>query len=230
MMSNHLEPRKWYKSLWVPFAVVAIMVGGAFAGISAQLQQSNDLKNSSANAVQMADAVSAKCNHGEVVTDSTGKNVCPQAAAVKEDPVTPTQGPQGPKGDKGDKGDPGDVGLTGATGATGPAGPKGDKGDTGNTGGTGADGKSITGATGATGPQGEKGDTGSTGATGATGAQGPQGAAGPAGPAGPPGPSPSSITFTEGPMAGYTCTADPPGSTSYTCRRTDPVPTTSPLL
>jgi hypothetical protein len=221
MMSNHLEPRKWYKSLWVPFLVCLIMVGGAFAGISAQLQQQNDLRNSSANAVQMAEAVTQRCAAGEVVKDSDGKNVCQQAAAVKQDPVTPTTGPQGAQGEKGDKGDKGDTGDTGATGATGATGPKGDKGDKGD---TGTDGTSTTGATGPkgdTGAQGVKGDTGETGATGATGPQGPAGPEGPAGPAGPAGPSPSSITFTEGPMAGYTCVADPPGSTSYSCKRTE---------
>ena len=224
-MSNHLEPRKWYKSLWVPFLVCLIMVGGAFAGISAQLQQQNDLRNSSANAVQMADAVAARCSTGEIVKDSDGKNICPQAQAVKEDPVAPTQGPAGPQGEKGEKGDKGDTGATGATGATGP---KGDKGDTGDTGAAGAS------TTGATGPKGDKGDTGATGATGATGPEGPPGpagqtgatgATGPEGPPGKDGASPSSITFTEGPMAGYTCTADPPGSTSYSCKRT-----TTPLL
>jgi hypothetical protein len=39
---------------------------------------------------------------------------------------------------------------------------------------------------------------------------------------------PSSITFTNGPMAGYTCTQDPPGSTSYSCSITNPAPEPTP--
>jgi hypothetical protein len=46
---------------------------------------------------------------------------------------------------------------------------------------------------------------------------GPAGKTGEKGEKGEPGPAPTSITYTDGPMAGYTCTPDPPGSTTYTC-------------
>lgn len=41
---------------------------------------------------------------------------------------------------------------------------------------------------------------------------------------------PTSITYTDGPMAGYTCTPDPPGSTTYTCTMAPvtPAPATGP--
>lgn len=172
-----------------------------------------------ANAEYGATQAQEKQNLAQAATDALCQTTDQTAAAsetcrnLEKAATEPTQGPQGvqgiqgipgpqgipggpgEKGDKGDKGDPGAVGAVGANGINGVDGTDGANGT------NGADST----VPGPPGPQGEKGPVGPAGPAGADGANGQDGA------------SPSSITFTSGPMAGYTCTADPPGSSTYTC-------------
>jgi hypothetical protein len=78
----------------------------------------------------------------------------------------------------------------------------------------------LTGATGATGPQGVPGETGPQGVPGSTGPQGPQGEPGTPGADGQ---SPTSFTFTDKTGTAYTCTPNPPGSSTYTCESSGPI-------
>ncbi|MFJ4286634.1 collagen-like protein [Paenarthrobacter nicotinovorans] len=141
----------------------------------------------------------------------------------------PSQGPQGVQGLQGVPGPKGDQGLPGAQGVQGiqgPPGAKGDKGDTGSTGLTGATGNS--GADGADstvpGPPGPQGEPGPVGPVGPAGPAGAPGANGTNGVDGKDGTSPSSFTFTDTLGTRYTCTPDPPGSSTYTCAAAQPAP------
>ncbi|WOH20117.1 hypothetical protein IRJ34_07275 [Paenarthrobacter sp. GOM3] len=172
-----------------------------------------------ANAEYGATQAQEKQNLAQAATDALCQTTDQTAAAsetcrnLERAATEPTQGPQGvqgiqgvpgPQGIPGEKGDKGDAG---AAGVAGPAGPAGANGADGSDGVKGADST----VPGPPGPQGEQGPIGPAGPAGPAGANGANGADGQ------PGASPSSITFTSGPMAGYTCRADPPGSTTYTC-------------
>lgn len=202
----------------------AIMLIGAFLWGAEMAKRSSA---SSANAVTLAEQVKQACATGQLVVDD--RNLCSKAEAVAAAPaelVPGPPGPEGPKGDKGDKGDPGDDGATGAPGVKGATGDAGLAGADGLPGAPGADG--LPGPAGPGGPPGPPGEPGPAGPMGPIGPAGPAGAdgadstvpgpAGPAGPAGATGPAPSSFTFTDRTGATYTCTPNPPGSTTYTCQ------------
>jgi hypothetical protein len=174
------------------------------------------------NAQYGAEQAQEKQNLAQAATDALCQTTDQTAAAsetcrnLEKAATEPTQGPQGvqgiqgipgPQGIPGAKGEKGDTGATGATGATGVAGVAGSDGESGT---NGADST----VPGPPGPQGEQGAVGPMGPAGPAGAPGANGADGTDGQDGA---SPSSITFTTGPMSGYTCTADPPGSSTYTC-------------
>jgi hypothetical protein len=165
------------------------------------------------NAQYGAEQAQEKQNLAQAATDALCQATDQTAAAsetcrnLERAATEPTQGPQGIPGSPGEKGDKGDTGTTGAAGVAGANGLDGANGANGT---DGADSM----VPGPPGPQGEQGPIGQVGPAGPAGAAGANGANGADGQDGA---SPSSITFTSGPMAGYTCTADPPGSSTYTC-------------
>lgn len=214
--------------------LLAVAMGIGVVALS-QWSTTKDKYTAQANAEVLAQDIVTICeSEGKLMVNN--RDVCTKGEDVLKDPTAPIPGPKGEQGEKGDKGDPGIKGDKGDIGATGPKGDTGAPGKNGLNGKDGEDGLDSTflGPTGPQGATGPKGDTGATGPQGETGATGPQGEPGTTGPQGEPGPQgekgdpPSSITYTDGPMAGYTCTANPPGSTTYTCTRGEPAPPSDP--
>lgn len=225
--------RKVAKRTMLGLALLSIVLIGA-AAIAVWLAVDNS-RLAESNAIHaatqqqekqnLAAEFEAACKTADFQQTPAGSNICRKAEKVASDPGAPQSGPQGIQGA---------AGIPGPLGPLGPTGPKGDTGHTGLAGIIGAMGQAGT-----PGPQGETGLTGLTGAKGDTGAQGPPGlngepgAQGPAGPAGADGKdgapgadgqSPSSITFTDKTGTTYTCTPNPPGSATYTCAGSGPVP------
>lgn len=227
MMPDSEARRK--RNLYAALAgmTAALMLIGAFLWGAAMAQRS---EVSSANAVTLAEQVKQACANGQLVIDE--RNLCSKAEQVAEAPAELVPGPPGPKGEDGadgkdgepgTQGPPGPAGANGEDGAPGPAGADGADGATGPAGADGLNG--VDGAPGAMGPAGPAGadstvpgPPGPAGEPGTDGAPGPTGPAGPQGPAGATGPAPSSFTFTDRTGATYTCTPNPPGSTTYTCQ------------
>jgi len=189
--------------------LISVFLWGTAAAQRGEVAQSN--------AQTLAEQVKQACGTGQLLVDN--RNLCEKADKVAADPAQLVPGPPGPQGVNGLDGRDG---LPGAQGLAG------------------ADGKDST-VPGPVGPQGAQGDPGPIGATGATGAQGltgangtdstvpgppgPHGEIGPAGPAGSPGANgapPSSFTFTDRTGMTYTCSPNPPGSSTYTCAASKP--------
>ena len=211
--------RKERPPRWVIAALAVVILAFVAWGTIAQYTTKKEAEVSSSNAQVLAQEITRVCeDSGTFVVNE--RDVCAKGEAVLNNPAEVIAGPKGDKGDKGDQGDPGQTGATGA---------RGEKGDTGAVGSQGVAGSAgEAGATGATGSAGEAGAAGVQGEPGAMGPVGPAGPAGPQGVQGEKGDSPSSITYTDGPMAGYTCVPDPPGSTSYTCKLSEPQQTATP--
>lgn len=143
------------------------------------------------------------CKSADFQETPAGSNICRKAEQVASEPGAPMAGPQGVQGLQGVPGEDGAPGSTGPMGPIGTGGPAGAPGADGVSGVDGMNGPPGTdGADGAPGPQGEPGTTGPQGPAGADGANGQ---------------SPSSITFTDKTGTTYTCTPNPPGSSTYTC-------------
>lgn len=189
----------------------ALLLIGVFLWGTAAAQRSEVAQS---NAQTLAEQVKQACATGQLVIDD--RNLCEKAGQIAASPDQLVPGPPGPKGadgldgEPGASGPPGPQGVPGTTGAGGPGGPAGAAGPPGAIGANGEQG--LTGPAGADstvpGPQGEQGPAGPQGATG------PQG---PAGTDGANGTSPSSFTFTDKTGNTYTCTPNPPGSSTYTC-------------
>lgn len=174
------------------------------------------------NAQYGAEQAQEKQNLAQAATDALCQTTDQTAAAsetcrnLEKAATEPTQGPQGVQGVQGVPGPQGIPGVPGEKGDKGETGTAGVAGTNGSDGAAGTDGADST-VAGPPGPQGEQGPAGPIGPAGPAGATGANGADGADGTDGKDGAAPSSITFTSGPMAGYTCTADPPGSSTYTC-------------
>lgn len=200
----------------------ALMLIGTFLWGASVAQRSEVLAS---NTVTLAEQVKQACSTGQLVIDD--RNLCEKANQIAAAPAELVPGPPGPQGADGKDGEPGPRGPAGADGADstvpGPGGPPGPQGETGPGG--------PSGPPGATGAQGPAGDDSNV--PGPPGPQGPQGATGPMGPPGPAGAdgtdgangtSPSSFTFTDRTGTTYTCTPNPPGSSTYTCASNGVVP------
>lgn len=205
---------------------VAILLMGVLIFQNFQASIDRDAAQSSAQTSaqqkkNLAEEVASACQAGEILKSSTGVDLCARAATIAQQPVT-IEGPQGPAGPRGLPGIDGADGKTGSAGSVGKAGATGDTGTTGADGVPGTDG--VNGAAGITGPSGVKGETGAVGPPGPAGAKGETGATGAAGQAGPngsdglDGSSPASFAFTDATGTTYSCTPDPPGSLTYTCK------------
>lgn len=137
------------------------------------------------------------CKSEDFQSSAAGSNICRKAEQVASEPGEPLAGPQGVQGLQGLPGKPGaDSTVPGPPGPEGPPGVDGVNG---------LDSE-------VPGPQ------GLTGAPGAASTiPGPAGPPGETGPAGADGAAPTSITFTDKTGTTYTCTPNPPGSSTYTC-------------
>lgn len=146
------------------------------------------------------------CKSADFQSSAAGSNICRKAEQVASEPSAPMAGPQGVQGLQGIQGANGAPGKDSTV--PGPAGPIGAAGV------NGAD-STVPGPQGPAGPPGA--DSTVPGPTGPQGATGPAGADGAPGKAGANGTSPSSITFTDKTGTTYTCTPNPPGSSTFTC-------------
>lgn len=218
--------KRWKLSL--AFTVILLLAVVTVAGWLAY----DNHRLAIANAQYGAEQRTEKQNLAQAATDTLCKSPDQTAAesetcrSLEKAATEPSPGPQGVQGLQGIPGPKGEQGVPGAQGVQGIQGAKGDKGDTGPAG--------VAGAPGSSGKDGA--DSTVPGPPGPQGEQGPIGPVGPAGPAGAPGAngtngvdgkdgtSPSSFTFTDTLGITYTCTPNPPGSSTYTCATAQPTP------
>lgn len=203
----HRSQREPFPPRWA-FLVLAVLILVALGWtVYNQLSATADKNTAQANSQTLAQDIQTVCAaQGKLLVDD--RDLCVKAEQVQQNPTQAIPGP---------KGDPGAPGKDGVDGARGPAGPSGPSGPAGEPGKAGAD-STVPGPPGKDGAAstvpGPQGPAGPPGPAGADGAPGPMG---PAGPAGTNGTAPSSITFTDRTGATYTCTPNPPGSSTYTC-------------
>ncbi|MEA5454464.1 collagen-like protein [Sinomonas sp. JGH33] len=181
--------------LLVAAAIAAVLFGLAAAWLAVDNQRLAAAQT--AEKQSLAQEFAAACQRDDFADTTAGRNICRKAQDVAQ---SPAPGPAGPAGRDGIDGKDGAQGPAGAPGTPGPQGSPGAQGPAG--------------ADGATGQQGPPGQQGAAGPPGPQGGPGPAGATGPPGPAGP---APASFTFVDASGRTYTCTPDPPGSTTYTC-------------
>jgi hypothetical protein len=215
MMTDSAARRKRNLYAALTGLTAALLLIGVFLWGTAAAQRSEVLAS---NTVTLAEQVKQACATGQLLVDD--RNLCEKANQIAAAPTNLVPGP------------PGKDGIDGATGSPGPQGPKGDTGSTGTQGTAGAAGSAgSSGVNGPPGPQGEPGPVGAQGPAGADslvpgppGPQGPQGPAGADGADGSDGKSPTSFTFTDKTGSKYTCTPNPPGSSTFTCEASTPPP------
>lgn len=205
-MTRHTV-REPFPPRWA-FLVLAVMILGALSFmVYDKLVTTADKNTAQANSQTLAQDIQTVCaTQGKLMVDD--RDLCAKAERVQQNPTEAIPGPKGDPGAPGKDGADGDRGPVGATGPTGPAGPAGADGPAGSTGPSGAAG--VPGAQGLPGPQGDPGPQGPAGADGQPGPQGPAGVNGANGT------SPSSFSFMYMGIP-YTCTPNPPGSSTYTC-------------
>lgn len=204
---KHSE-REPFPPRWAFFVLaVAILVGLGFT-VYNQMAATADKNTAQANSQTLAQDIRTICDtQGKLLVDD--RDLCAKATQVQQNPTEAIPGP------KGDVGTPGKDGLAGGPGkdstVPGPAGKDstipGPPGADSTVPGPPGAASTVPGPMGPPGPAstvpGPKGDTGETGATGT---------------------SPSSITFTDRTGTTYTCTPNPPGSTTYTCASDSKIP------
>jgi len=208
-MSQHVE-RKQFPPRWAFFVIGLVIIFGVGWTVSNQLSAMAEKNTAQANSQTLAQDIQTVCaSQGRLLVND--RDLCAKAEQVQQNP---TEAIPGPKGDPGPPGRDGNsiVGPRGEAGkdstVPGPAGA--DSSVPGPRGERGAD-STVPGPAGPPGPAGADSTV--------PGPQGPPGERGPAGADGQPGatgPAPSSFTFTYLGMP-YTCTPNPPGSTTYTC-------------
>lgn len=212
-MSRSAE-REPFPPRWAFLVLALVIIAGLGWTVYNQVAATTDKNTAQANSRTLAQDIQTICEtDGKLLVGE--RDICPKADSVLENP---TEAIPGPKGDPGKDGINGLDGLNGEPGPQGSPGPPGKDGAAGPGGPAGTDGlngsEGLTGAPGANGFNGEPGPPGPQGEPGTAGPMGPQG---PAGTDGTDGQSPSSFTFTDKTGANYTCTPNPPGSSTYTC-------------
>jgi hypothetical protein len=208
----------------VLLAVVAVAGWLAFDNhrlAVANAQYGNEQRSEKQNLAQAATDTLCQSTDQTAAASETCRNL---EKAATEPSVGPqgVQGLQGMPGPKGEQGVPGPQGVQGIQGAKGDTGPAGVNGTAGAAGTNGSDGADST-VPGPPGPQGEQGPIGPVGPAGPAGAPGANGTNGVDGKDGT---SPSSFTFTDTLGTTYTCTPNPPGSSTYTCAAAGTTPAT----
>lgn len=200
--------RKTAKWTMLGLAALSLILIGAVA-IAAWLANDNARLAASARGYgveqqqekqNLAQEFDDACKSADFQSSAAGSNICRKAETIAAEPSAPMTGPQGVQGIQGMPGKDGAAGkdstVPGPMGPVGPAGVNGlDSTIPGPQGLTGAPGSDST----VPGPAGPQGATGTAGADGANGT------------------TPSSITFTDRTGTTYTCTPNPPGSSTYTC-------------
>lgn len=205
-MIRHTQ-REPFPPRWMFLVLAVVIIVGLGWTVYNQMAATADKNTAQANSQTLAQDIQTVCaTQGKLLVDD--RDLCVKAEQVQQNPTQAIPGP---------KGDPGAPGKDGKDGAPGDRGPIGAAGPTGEAGKAGAD-STVPGPAGKDGAAstvpGPQGPAGTPGAAGADGAPGPMG---PPGPAGANGSSPSSITFTDRTGTTYTCTPNPPGSSTYTC-------------
>lgn len=214
-MSQHNRRADSFPPRWMFLVLAVMIIVGLGSLLYFQVTTTADKNTAQANSQTLAQDIERICaDQGALVVDD--RDVCAKATQVQKDPTEAIPGP---------KGDPGHDGADGKDSTVpGPQGPAGKDGKDstvpGPAGPPGAD--SI--VPGPPGPAGKDsivpGPPGTPGADSTVpGPAGPQGEPGPQGPAGT---SPTSFTFTDRTGTTYTCTPNPPGSSTYTCAADGP--------
>lgn len=199
---RHKPIEKWYKSRWVPIFFVALLCLSLYAAVNMRIQEVESLNASTNNASAYAEGVERQCSEGVVVKTAAGRNLCPDAKDVKENPTSPIPGANGIDGKDGKDGLNGSNGLNGTNGVDGKDGKDGKDGLNGING--------IDGKDGLNGTNGIDGKDGLNGTNGMDGADGKDGR------------TPTSFTMVDSAGRTSTCTPNPPGSSHFTCTY-DPV-------
>ena len=211
-MSQHVE-RKPFPPRWAFFVLVLVIIFGVGWTVYNQMTANAEKNTAQANSQTLAQDIRTVCaSQGRLLVDD--RDLCAKAEKVQQNPTEAIPGPKGDPGPPGRDGVDGDT-IVGPSGVDGKdstvPGPRGEAGADstvpGPAGPPGAD-STVPGPPGPAGPQGAAGADSTV--------PGPAGPAGERGPAGEPGSGPSSFTFTYLGMP-YTCTPNPPGSSTYTC-------------
>lgn len=186
---------------WAFFACVLAITIGVGGLLFNQWAATTDKNTAQANSQTLAQDIQTICEtQGKLVI--ADRDLCAKAESVQQKPTEAIPGPKGDPGNAGKDGLSGPAGAQGTPGRDGVTGPAGAQGIPGT---NGAD-STVPGPPGPTGPKGEPGKDST--------APGP---AGPKGDTGTSGTPPSSFTFTDKTGTTYTCTPNPPGSSTYTC-------------
>ena len=211
-MSQHVQ-RDQFPPRWMFLVLAVVIIFGLGWTVYNQMSANAEKNTAQANSQTLAQDIQTVCTgQGKLLVND--RDLCAKAEQVQQNPTEAIPGP---------KGDPGPPGRDGADGSDGQSvtGPKGDPGKDSTTPGPAGADSTVPGPQGAPGkdstvpgPAGERGPQGERGADSTV--PGPQGPAGERGPQGEPGSGPSSFTFTYLGMP-YTCTPNPPGSSTYTC-------------
>jgi hypothetical protein len=192
---------------WAFLVLALLILGGLGWTVHNQLAATQDKNTAQANSQTLAQDIRTVCqSQGKLLVDD--RDLCAKAEAVQAHPTEAIPGPKGDAGHDGADGAPGPPGAQGEPGKDGSPGPAGPRGP------AGVDGAPST----IPGPPGPQGPPGADSIV--PGPAGPPGEPGPAGPPGEPGMNgapPSSFTFTDRTGTTYTCTPNPPGSSTYTC-------------
>lgn len=197
--------REPFPPRWAFFVAALMILAGIGWNIYMQYSATLDKQTAQANSQVLAQDIQTICEtEGKLLIGD--RDICPKADSVL---ANPTGAIPGPKGDSGKDGKDGVDGRDGAPGSPGPAGAPGKDSTV-----PGPAGQDST-LAGPPGPAGRNGvDSTVPGPVGPPGEPGPPG---PAGADGTNGQSPSSFTFTDRTGMAYTCTPNPPGSSTYTC-------------
>jgi hypothetical protein len=215
MMTDSAARRKRNLYAALTGLTAALLLIGVFLWGAAAAQRSEVLAS---NTATLAEQVKQACATGQLLVDD--RNLCEKANQIAAAPANLVPGPPGPKGAKGEDGKDG-VGIPGKDGSPGKdstiPGPAGKDGSPGRD-------STVPGPAGANsvvpGPPGKDGRDGKDGADSTV--PGPAGTDGQPGKDGADGKSPTSFTFTDKTGTTYTCTPNPPGSSTYTCEASKP--------
>lgn len=198
-MSQHPQ-RDQFPPRWAFLVLALVIILGLGFTVYNQMAATADKNTAQANSQVLAQDIKNICeSEGRLLVNE--RDLCAKATQVQQNP---TEAIPGPKGDPGNDGAPGRDGAPGKDSTV--PGPPGN--DSAVPGPPGRDGAAST----IPGPAGK--DSTIPGPSGADGAPGKDGADGANGKDGT---SPTSFTFTDRTGATYTCTPNPPGSSTYTC-------------
>lgn len=198
-MSDHKQ-REPFPPRWAFLVLALVIIAGLGFTVYNQMAATADKNTAQANSQTLAQDIQTICaTQGKLLVDD--RDLCAKAEKVQQNPTEAIPGPKGEPGKDGAPGKdstvPGPAGKDGAAGkdSTVPGAPGADGADSMLAGPPGRDGADST----VPGPPGANGRDGIDGRDGAAGQP------------------PTSFTFTDKTGTKYTCTPNPPGSSTYTC-------------